>query len=355
MRFRAARCWTLLSFVLCVLAATDAPAWQATAPAESSTRQIGIIDFYGLNHLRPDKVRRALKLKEGARVTPDKASALQMALVERVVAATHVAHAQATFVCCEKDQLILYMGVQEEGAPGLSFRPAPTGDSCLNTDTVQAGVEFDRAVEAAVQSGNASEDDSEGHSLARDPAMRAVQEHFLGYADGHVAELRAALHDCADPKQRALAALVIGYVTDKQAVVQDLVSAMSDPDSGTRNNAMRTLAVFTFTVPTETRTVPRVPYQPFIALLHSLDWTDRNKAAAALMGLASHRDPALFAQLRERALTPLVEMARWKSLGHAGVALQILGRLGGLSDEELFRRLSRGDRETIIRAALQSP
>jgi hypothetical protein len=263
-----------------------------------------------------------------------------------------VEHAQATFVCCENDRLILYVGVQESGAPATPSRPAPTGAVRLDADIVQAGEELDRAISAAVQSGNAQEDDSEGHSLGRDPAIRAVQEHFLVYADQHVLELRAVLRDCADAKQRALAASVLGYVTDKQAVVDDLVYAMSDPDSGTRNDAMRTLAVFTFTVPTATRTVPRVPYEPFIALLSSLDWTDRNKASAALNGLSTHRDPALMAQLRARALTPLLEMARWKALGHAGPALLILGRVAGLSDQDLWEAISRNEREPIIRAAL---
>ena len=115
---------------------------------------------------------------------------------------------------------------------------------------------------------------------------------------------------------------------------------------------MRTLAVFTYTVATETRAVPRVPYEPFIALLGSLDWADRNKAALALAGLSSHRDPALFAQLRQRAMTPLIEMARWKAIGHASPALHILGRIGGYSEEDLQRAISRDEREAIIGAAL---
>jgi len=352
MRFRAAPFSFLLFLALLAFAAH---AGVAEPPARGdSARAIGIIDWYGLNRLQPDQLRRAINVKEGTTVTPDTAEPLRKAVEKRVAAVDEVSRAQATLVCCEQNRLILYVGVQEEGAPTIAFRPAPMGTVRLSDDTVQAGQELDRAIEAAVQRGNASEDDSEGHSLARDPAIRGVQEHFLRYADEHLLDLRAVLHDCADAQQRALAAIIIGYVTDKQAVVGDLVSAMSDPDSGTRNNAMRTLAVFTFMVPSQTRTVPRVPYEPFIALLHSLDWTDRNKAAATLMGLSTHRDPALFAQLRERAMQPLVEMARWRSLGHAGMALQILGRMGGLSESDLSSAINSGEREALIRAALQS-
>jgi len=38
---------------------------------------------------------------------------------------------------------------------------------------------------------------------------------------------------------------MLGYVGDKQSVVPDLVSAISDPYDGVRNNAMRALAIFT--------------------------------------------------------------------------------------------------------------
>jgi hypothetical protein len=325
----------------------------AAVPADSQ-REIGIIDFYGLNHVRANDLRRAITINEGTAVRHDASATLRAEVEKRVAGMPGVAHAQANIVCCENDRLILYVGVQEKGAQGMPFRPAPTGAVRLSADMVQAGVELDRAIEAAVQSGNAQEDDSEGHSLARDPAIRGVQEHFLSYADEHLLELRAVLHECADAKQRALAASVIGYVTDKQAVVPDLVHAMSDPDSGTRNNAMRTLAVFTYTVPSATRTVPRVPYEPFIALLSSLDWTDRNKAVAALSGLSRHRDPALFEQLRQRAMTPLVEMARWKAMGHASIALQILARSAGYSEDDAMRAIVRGDRERVIRDALAS-
>jgi len=351
-RLHAARrsSWLLLAF--CAIAASGGAAEPTPEEHALAPRQIGIVDVYGLNRLRADRIRRAVNIKEGTAVTPAASPSLRSAIEKRVTSVPGVERAQATLVCCENSRLILYVGVQESGAAGTPSRPAPAGAVRLDADIVQAGQEEDRAISAAVASGNASEDDSEGHSLARDPAIRAVQEHFLVYADQHVLELRAVLRDSGDAKHRALAAAVIGYVSDKQSVVDDLVYAMSDPDSDTRNNAMRTLAVFTFTVPTATRTVPRVPYEPFIALMSSLDWTDRNKASAALMGLSSHRDPALLAQLRQKALTPLVEMARWKALGHAGPALFVLGRVGGLSEEDLRNTVYRDEREPIIRAAL---
>ena len=45
------------------------------------------------------------------------------------------------------------------------------------------------------------------------------------------------------------------------------------------------------------------------------------------MTLSRSRDRQLLATLRKQALTPLVEMARWKSEGHALAAFIILGRI----------------------------
>ena len=63
------------------------------------------------------------------------------------------------------------------------------------------------------------------------------------------------------------------------------------------------------------------------------------------------RDPELLAALREQALAPLVEMARWKSEGHALPALIILGRVAGYSDEATYELWERGDRDAVIDAA----
>ena len=45
----------------------------------------------------------------------------------------------------------------------------------------------------------------------------------------------------ADPEQRAIAAQVLGYVSDKQDVVEDLLYGAQDPAGAVRNNAIRAL------------------------------------------------------------------------------------------------------------------
>jgi len=57
--------------------------------------------------------------------------------------------------------------------------------------------------------------------------------------------------------------------------------------------------------------------------------------------------------LRQRSLTPLVEMARWKNAGHAAAAFSILGYLAGLSDQEISADWNHGDQERVIQAVLR--
>jgi hypothetical protein len=131
------------------------------------------------------------------------------------------------------------------------------------------------------------------------------------------------------------------------------VNGISDPADEVRNNAMRALLVFADMDPAASRNTPRIPPEPFIALLNSPVFSDRNKASGALMALSASRDPGLLATLRKGALTPLVEMARWKSAGHALFAFTILGRIAGYSDETAHDLWDRGDREVVIEAAIK--
>jgi hypothetical protein len=314
--------------------------------------QIGIIDFYGLSRLSERDLRQTLTFREGDRVTIGRRPAFLAASEDRLKMVPGVMGVRTTFSCCDAGRLIVYIGIHEEGAPTMDFRPPPSGAARLAADIVQAGAEFEKALAAAVQRGDAAEDDSQGHALARDPATRGIQERFIAYARRDLSTLREVLRDSSDSSQRALAALVLGYVVDKQAVVADLVQAMSDPFEDVRNNAMRALWVFTNQTPTAARPVPQVPSDPFIALLNSPGFSDRNKASVALMALSQNRDAVLLAKLRQEAMLSLIEMARWKSAGHALPAFTILGRMAGFSDEAARAAWERGERVLVIDGAL---
>ena len=96
---------------------------------------------------------------------------------------------------------------------------------------------------------------------------------------------------------------------------------------------------------------PPPPARPFIDFLNSVVWSDRNKAALALTSLTAPRDPAVLAELKQSALAPLVDMARWRSVGHAWPGFLILARMAGYSDEDAHRRWEQGERDAVIASA----
>jgi hypothetical protein len=323
--------------------------------AAGQSLQIGIVDFYGLRRTPPDSARAALTFKEGDAVSlaGDERPAFLSESEARLAKVPGVDRAQIHLVCCENGRAIVYVGVEERGSAAMAFRTAPKGDARLAADIVQAEEEFSKALMAAVQRGDADEDRSQGHSLVSDPATRAVQERFILYARRDLSQLRRVLRSSSFAAERALAAQVLGYVADKASVIDDLAYAMGDPSEEVRNNATRALMVIAEMTPVAGRSVPRIPPQPFIALLHSPIWTDRNKSSLALMTLTSSREPRLLAALRQpETVTALAEMARWKSEGHAQAAFLILARLAGYSDDDALNRWQRGEREVVIEAAL---
>ncbi|HXW04329.1 MAG TPA: hypothetical protein VD833_03785 [Vicinamibacterales bacterium] len=336
----------IVAVVVCTLAAAVRAAGQEIP--------IGIIDFYGLSRVPADRARSALTFKEGdtLSLSGDGRPAVIAASEARLTALPGVRQAQINLVCCDNGRAIVYVGIEELGAPATSFRAAPEGNARLEADVVQAGDEYSQALVLAVQRGDAGEDRSRGHALAHDPGMRAIQERFVIYARRDLPRLRRVLRSSSNAAERALAAQVLGYAADKSAVVDDLVYGMTDPADDVRNNAMRALLVIAEMAPAAGRPVPRIPPEPFIALLGSPKWTDRNKSSGALEVLTRNRDQGLLETLQRQAISPLVEMARWKSEGHARPAFLVLARIAGYSDEAALDVWGRGERERVIRAAV---
>jgi hypothetical protein len=315
--------------------------------------QIGIIDLYGLGSLPVADVRKALTFKEGDSISfaSEERPAFFAESELRLGKLPGVSRASISPVCCEDGRVIVYVGLEQKGRPSTSFRDAPTGSVQLAADVLQAGRDYGNANAGAVMRGDATEDDSQGHALSHDPTARAIEQKFIGFASRDFAKLRQVLRESSDAEHRAIAAQVLGYVAAKQDVVPDLVEAMRDSNSDVRNNAMRALAVFTRKAHAGSEAAIVVPYDPFVARVNSLVWTDRNKSSLALMELTASRDPKLLEALRRNALPSLVEMARWKSPGHAMPSLLILARMSGMSDEAIDQALKAGDSERIIAAA----
>jgi hypothetical protein len=317
------------------------------ATARAQLPRIGIIDFYGLHKTTPAQIREALGIAVGDSIT-----ALSLFEVPaRLADIPGVVSAAIDPVCCEDGKTMLYVGVVEEGAPILELRPPPTGASRLTLDVMQAGDAFAEAHRRAIMRGFLKEDASQGYSLMADSVARRVQLSFIPLAAKHLDTLRKVLRTSSDADHRAFAAEVLAYAANKASVVPDLVYAMRDHSADVRNNATRALALMALYGQNHPELKINVPYEPFIDLLNSLAWTDRNKASLALIELTESRNPALLAALRTRAFDSIVEMAQWSNPGHAMAGVVILGRMAGIADPEIYAMYERGERDKIIAAA----
>ncbi len=304
---------------------------------------LGNIDFYGLRRISEQQARQALHINDR-----DPSPASLEEAQQRLEAIPNVQQARLNLVCCEAGKTILYVGIKEKGAPSVQFRPAPKGAIRLSGIIVQAGEAFDYASTEGIEKGDASEDDSQGHALYSYPKARAIQERFITFAAQDLKLLRAVLRESGDAQHRALAAEIIAYTANKKDVVADLVYGMGDPESVVRNNSMRALAIIAGFARQFPNQRIEVPAKPFVEMLNSIVWTDRNKASCALYRITERRDLAVLAKLRLHALPSLIEMSRWKSPGHALCPFFLLGRVGNISEEEISRAWANGNRESLI-------
>ena len=317
-----------------------------TSPALAQSPEIGHIDFYGARTVSTTTLRGALRIKEGDSVT---SAVLDEA--RRLETVPGVQRAAVDAVCCEEGKTTLYVGIEETGSPALAFHPAPTGTVLLPDEVLRGYEAFESAFARALEVGDFAEDDSQGHALMHFPAAREAQEGFVHLATQNQSTLANVLHQSANQQHRAIAAQVLAYSPAKRTIVADLVQATRDPYPTVRNNAVRALAIIAGFGRRHPDRGILVPPEPLIDLLNSLVWTDRNKSSMALMQVTETRDSALLAQLKAKALPSLVEMARWRSPGHAMASFIILGRIAGIPESEIFAAWQSGRREEIIRAA----
>ena len=325
-------------------------AWLLAGTATIAAGQlprVGIIDLYGLRKTNPQMVRDSLGISVGDSIT---AIAL-FQVPARLASLPGVASAAIDPVCCEDGKTMLYVGIVEDSTPALEFRAPPNRAARQPADVIQAGVSFGEAEMRAVMRGFVKEDVSQGHSLMADSAARMIQLQFVGLAAKHLDTLRKVLRTASDEDHRAFAAQVLAYSANKQAIVPDLVYAMRDPSGEVRNNATRALWILALYTQQHPESRITVPYEPFIDLLNSLTWTDRNKASLALMELTESRNPALLATLRKRAFDSIVDIAQWTNPGHAMPGVFMLGRIAGIPDQEISAMYERGERDKIIAAA----
>jgi hypothetical protein len=314
-------------------------------PAQSGSASlptIGIIDFFGVRKASVDRLKKALGVAEGGPLPRSKAE-----VEDKMELVNHVVRARLEAVCCEDGKAVLYIGIEERGAPTFHYRESPEGTAKLPEEVVDAYLDFFDKLQTAIRQGDIVEDLTRGHSIMANRDAQAAQLKFLPLAEKHEAILREVLRNSEDEVERAMAAYVIAYVPKKATIINDLQYALQDPNDGVRNNAMRSLLGLTILSEKQPELGLKVSPTWFVEELNSLVWSDRNKAATALLTLTEKREAGLLEMLRERALDALIDMARWRHLSHALPGYILLGRMAGIEEARLQTAWSEGKHQPL--------
>jgi hypothetical protein len=319
--------------------------WFALLPAllaAGPVPRVGSIDYYGLRKVQEARIQKALGVSAGDPIPPSKGD-----LEDRLEKVPGVVLARVEAVCCDGRESMLFVGIEEKGAAHFALRTAPTGGAALPPEMVEQYTELVHAIETAARRGSTAEDLTHGHPLSADPDARAIQEGFAEFTVKHLARIRDVLRNSADAEQRAMAATIIGYAPDKKVVVGDLEYAIQDPDESVRSSAMTALNAVAVLSAKQPELGIHIPPTWFVEMLNSIAFSDRTRATSALINLTDSRPAATLDLLRERALPSLVEMAQWNSLRYALPAFILLGRVGGLGEQQIQERWTRGDRAAL--------
>jgi hypothetical protein len=142
----------------------------------------------------------------------------------------------------------------------------------------------------AIQSENSGEEYSNGYALMNDSSARALQLQFIPIARDNYELLKRVLNNSKYFYHRAFAAQMMAYSSDKAIVINDLLPAIYDANEVVRNNTARALALLADYMSNHVPGV-KIPAEPFIQMLNSYVWTDRNKGSMVLRFLTNDRDP----------------------------------------------------------------
>jgi DNA-directed RNA polymerase subunit F len=306
------------------------------------------IDLYGTGKVSAARILREAKLQPGEPLPASKGD-----LEDRINEISGISRVRVEAVCCEGPDAILFVGVEEKDGPRVAFRSEPTGKAVLPADLTGDYQQFLGAVRQAVAQTHAGGSEQEKLSTTR--SARRYEEKFASFTGEHLTELRDVLHNSEDSEQRAIAAAVIGYAPKKAEVIGDLQLALQDPDESVRSNAMRSIKALVAAGSRDQTLAVHISPTWLIELLNSLVLSDRLQAADILVALTDRHDAVVLDQIRTRALTSLAEMARWETLRYALPPFLLVGRMAGLNEQEIQRRWSNGERETVIQKALARP
>lgn len=314
------------------------------------TPRVGLVEVYGTRKVSPEKVKAAL----GAR--PGDPMPSRLDAEDRIDKVSGVVVSRVEAACCDGHNMVLYVGIEERDSPHIDYHPIPTGDVTLPASLFSDYRSFLDEVAGSIRGRNADEDLTQGYSLMKDPECRRLQQSFIPAVATNLAFVDRVLRESADPEQRAAAAYLLQYGPREPRAIKIIVNGLQyglrDEDDNVRENAMRALRAVAVGAKLHPEQQIRLEPTWFVELMNSVVWSDRRDATRALVNLTENHDADTLALLRERALPSVIEMARWHDMTAALPAFILAGRLAGMDEAAIKTAWVNGDREVVLKKAL---
>lgn len=305
------------------------------------------IEVYGQDKLNAAEITRQLGVRVGEALSDSRRE-----LEERLERVPGVTQAHVEGYCCLDNDVVLYVGVVESGAKPFSLHSPPTEDLALPTKLDLVYQRLLRAIEQAHERGLTGESYDRGYPISEDDDARRAQETLALVVDPYVEDLGEILRRSADEQVRAAAAYILAYTKDKAVAEGFLQYALRDFDPGVRLNALRSLEFVRRALaampPGDDGNRKTVSPTWLIEMLNSVEFQDRLEASRMLVRILGPENSSAYAQLEERALPALVQMAQWKVAEHAMAPYTLLGRMAGVPDSEIQRSLLENRRDTVL-------
>jgi hypothetical protein len=333
--------WFVWALVLCT-----------AASAADVTPRIADIQIFGNRKIATQKIQKAIGAKAGDLLPPRAEMEKHIDKIHGIVAS------RVEAVCCEEGNLMLYVGVQEKGAPDFELRLPPSGTEKLPGDLIKLYNSLLENVAASIRGQNADQDLTNGYSLMADPDSRMIQLKMIPLVARDLKILDQVVRHSADPGQRAAAAYLLQYgprdPQNSKIMVNALQYALRDSNDDVRANAVR--ALHAVMVGAKLHPEQHIPIQPtwYVQLMQSIDWSDRRRASLALVDMTDKDDTATLELIRERALRSVINMAGWHNLTYALPAFILAGRIAGLSKKQIDAAWVSGNLKPVLEKARQS-
>jgi len=316
-------------------------------PGQTNSSSIGSIDFFGTVGIDVQRIKDALPLHVGDQIATHSMKSAKAMIQQSIKNTIGMEPTDVAIACCDEQiRWVVFIGLPGKNYRPFQYKTKVNGSSKLHPQVIAVYREAMDLILESIQS-HASEDNSRGYALSTYPPLRAKQLALHEYAEKDRELIYRVLEDSGDDEQRSVAAELVGYGSQGRQQIVALVRASQDMNEGVRNSAVRALGVL---FDANKASAELVPPGPFVAMLNSGIWTDRNKGAFVIQGLTKNRNKGLLAMLQKEASDSLLEMARWEDKGHVDSARIILGRIAGIDEKRLFQLVAAHDLDTIVQA-----